>query len=167
MFIIRSRDGVVQVGIDDETGKSPPRMGEIKRPPLRGGQGRTESSVPTKRLPIECCRGRRLCRPLWNWLAMTGRHRVKKKLPRWGSLYLVASAAEKAAQQLQQGSAVKVAEHFCDLLVLDLLLQEHRHYTVPCAVMQMQSLPVLEKHPPPGGRIKNLRSQDRRFFRFA
>ena len=74
-----------------------------------------------------------------------------KKAPPWGSLYLVASAAEKAAQQLQQGSAVKVAEHFCDLLGLDSLLQEHRHYTLSAAPLQMQSLPemgvgALRKH---------------------
>ena len=62
---------------------------------------------------------------------------------RYGPLY-THLAAEKAAQQLQQGSAVKVAEHFCDLLVLDLLLQEHRHYTAETMTLQMQWLPDME-----------------------
>ena len=75
----------------------------------------------------------------------------KKGSPDRGSLTIVASAAEKAAQQLQQGSAVKVAEHFCDLLGMDSLLQEHRHYTPPEDVLQMQCLPemgvgALRKH---------------------
>ena len=69
---------------------------------------------------------------------------AQKGSPNRGSLTIIASAAaEDAAQQLQQGSAVKVAEHFCDLLGMDSLLQEHRHYTPSAAPLQMQCLPEM------------------------
>ena len=107
-----------------------------------GGQGRPPLQIPRGSLR----RGRR--RAQWSEaeqvpLGYRPARRAQKKLPRRGAFYLVASAAEKAAQQLQQGSAVKVAEHFCDLLGWDSLLQEHRHYTAPEDVLQMQCLPEL------------------------